>query len=93
MKVNSVLIIPHTTHAVGRGVIRQFLDWRATTAPVSAYRARPALSAAWSYCYQRDIVTTKNPCLGVSRNIETPRTRLVTDTEYKAVYDIASTRY
>ena len=68
------------------GVIRKYLDYKGTLA---ANREIAALSAAWSYCYERDIVTVRNPCKGVKRIKETPRTRLVTESEYKAVYKLA----
>ncbi len=68
------------------GVIRKYLDYKGTPA---ANREIAALSAAWSYCYERDIVTVRNPCKGVKRIKETPRTRLVTESEYKAVYKLA----
>ena len=84
------------THAKGRfgnkhfesitpGVIRNYLDYKGT---VSANREIAALSAAWSYCYQRDIVTVPNPCKGVSRIPEKPRERYVDDTEYKRAYNL-----
>jgi integrase len=66
------------------GVIRKYLDHKGT---VSANREIAALSAAWSYCYQRDIVTVPNPCLGVDRITEKPRKRYVTETEYKQAYE------
>ena len=68
------------------GVIRKYLDYKGTPA---ANREIAALSAAWSYCYERDIVTIRNPCKGVKRIKETPRTRLVKTSEYSAVYKLA----
>ena len=65
------------------GVIRKYLDHKGT---VSANREIAALSAAWSYCYQRDIVTIPNPCLGVDRITETPRKRYVNESEYQKAY-------
>jgi integrase len=67
------------------GVIRKYLDYRNC---VTGNREVASLSAAWSYCYQRDIVTTPNPCKGVSKVKEQHRTRLVTDAEYKAAHDL-----
>ena len=72
------------------GVIRKYLDWRNN---VSGNREISYLSAAWSWCYERDIVTTPNPCKGVRKLKENHRTRLVTQSEYKAVYDIAPKAY
>jgi len=68
------------------GRITKYLEYKGT---VSANREIAALSAAWSYCYARDIVTLENPCIGVRRNPEHHRTRLVTPEEYKAIYDHA----
>jgi len=79
---------PYRTVTPGR--IRKYLDFKGT---VSANREVAALSAAWSYCYQRDIVTIPNPCKGVTRITEKPRTRLTTQAEYKAVYELAPTPY
>ena len=66
------------------GTIRKYLDYKGT---VAANREIAALSAAWSYCYERDIVTVTNPCKGVRRLKETPRKRYVTANEYKAAYE------
>lgn len=72
------------------GVIRQYLDYQKGAL---GNRTISALSSAWSWCYQRDIVRTPNPCKGVTRNTEKPRDRYVTDSEYQIVYDIAPVRY
>ena len=66
------------------GVIRKYLDHKLT---VSANREIAALSAAWSYCYQRDIIKALNPCLGVDRIPESPRKRYVNESEYIKAYD------
>jgi integrase len=71
---------------VSPGVIRKYLDYRNN---VAGNREISYLSKAWSWCYERDIVTKPNPCKGVRRKTESPRTRYVTDTEYKLVYDLA----
>lgn len=72
--------------SVTPGTIRRYLDFRAN---VAGNREISALSAAWSYCYQRDIVKVPNPCKGVSMIKETPRDKYVTESEYKAVYKLA----
>ena len=72
------------------GTIRKYLDHKGT---VAANREVAALSAAWSYCYQRDIITILNPCLGVDRLPEKPRTRLVSEADYMAVYALAPVPY
>ena len=69
------------------GVIRKYLDYRNN---VAGNREISYLSKAWSYCYERDIVTKTNPCKGVRRKTETPRKRYVTDDEYQLVFDLAS---
>ena len=68
------------------GVIRQYLDYRGN---VAGNREIAYLSAAWSWCYERDIVKTINPCKGVRRKTEKPRERYITDDEYKLIYDNA----
>jgi len=71
---------------VSPGVIRKYLDYRNN---VAGNREVSYLSKAWSWCFERDIVTKPNPCKGVKKRTEKPRTRYVTDEEYKLVYDLA----
>jgi integrase len=71
---------------VSPGVIRKYLDYRNN---VSGNREISYLSKAWSYCYERDIVIKPNPCKGVRRKTEKPRTRYVTDEEYQLVFDLS----
>ncbi len=71
---------------ISPGVIRRYLDYRNN---VAGNREISYLSKAWSYCYERDIVTKPNPCKGVRRKTESPRTRYVTDDEYQIVFDLA----
>jgi integrase len=70
------------------GVIRKYLDHRKES-PVAANREVAYLSAAFSWAYERDLVTS-NPCKGVRRNTEKARTRYVSDEEYAAVYALAT---
>jgi integrase len=72
------------------GVIRNYLDYKNS---VTANREISALSAAWRYCYERDIVRVTNPCKGVRRIPESPRDRYISDAEYKTVYDLAPDHY
>lgn len=72
------------------GVIRKYLDYKNS---ITANREISALSAAWSYCYERDKVTIANLCKGVRRIPESPRDRYITEGEYKAVYNIAPDHY
>ncbi len=66
--------------------IRRYLDWRNN---ISGNREISYLSKAWSWCRERDIVTSSNPCAGVKKIKETPRDRYVTDEEFNAVYERA----
>ena len=68
------------------GVIRKYLDYRDC---VAGNREVAYLSAAWSWCYERDIIGQVNPCKGVRKKVEKPRDRYITDDEYKLIYDNA----
>jgi integrase len=68
------------------GIIRKYLDYRNN---VAGNRDITYLSSAWSWCYERDIVTIANPCKGVKKIKEESRTRYVTDEEYKIAYGLA----
>lgn len=57
---------------------------------VRANRERAALSACFTWLIRAgDAGVTLNPCRGVRRNTETPRSRYVDDAEFAAVYRIA----
>ena len=71
---------------VTRGVVRLFLD--GYPSPKAANRYRAALSAAYAWASERDMVKD-NPCRGVSRNPEAPRERYITDAEFEAVLAVA----
>ncbi len=71
---------------VSPGVIRKYLDYRNN---IAGNREISYLSKAWSYCYERDIVTKANPCKGVRKKPEHSRTRYVTDDEYQLTFDLA----
>ena len=73
-------------HDITPGTIRKYLDYKNN---VTGNRSITYLSSAWSWCYERDIVTTRNPCKGVKKVKEHARTRYITDDEYKIVYDMA----
>ena len=70
------------------GVIRKYIDAR--TAKVSANREVAFMSICFSWAVERDMLTT-NPCRDVRRNTEKARTRYVTEAEYQAIYQLAST--
>ncbi len=67
-----------------------FLDQ--TKAKVSANRHISVLSAVFSKAVGRWYIhdDLRNPCTGVERNETKPRTRYVTDAEFKAFYNIVS---
>jgi integrase len=69
------------------GVIRKYIAPR--SAPVAANREVAFLSICFSWAVERDLLKT-NPCKDVRRNSEKPRTRYVTDTEYRAVFELAA---
>ena len=73
--------------SITTGTIRKYLDYRNNK---SGNREVAYLSSAWSWCYERDIVTIHNPCKGVRRIKEESRKRYITDFEYKAIYDNSS---
>jgi integrase len=54
----------------------------------SRNRMVAVLSAAYSKAVGRWFVAEKNPCLSVQRNESKPRTRYVTDEEFKIIYDL-----
>jgi integrase len=69
-----------------------YLDKRAAQgAPVRANREKATLSHAftWAKRVGRIPEGKQNPCEGVTRNVEKPRERYVTDDEYRSVYDAA----
>lgn len=71
---------------ISPGVIRKYLDYRNNS---SGNREISYLSSAWSWCYERDIVTHINPCKGIRKKHNPPRDRYVTDEEFKIVYNLA----
>lgn len=71
---------------ISPGVIRKYLDKRNN---VSGNREVSYLSAAWSWCYERDFVTYPNPCKGVKKKHNAPRSRYVTDEEFNIVFNLA----
>lgn len=72
------------------GDVGSFLEkWKQAGSPVSANRARAALSSAFSYG-MRIKACDFNPCHGVRRNTERPSRRYVTNAELQAATDAAS---
>jgi len=73
--------------AINKRVLRSYLD--AYPAKVQANRHVRALSSAWSWMENRAEIPP-NPCIRLEYNKETPRTRLVSEDEYQAVYGRAN---
>jgi integrase len=67
--------------------IRQYLDRRSKK--IAANREIAVLSIMFNWAREKGILDLPNPCLGVSRNQETPREKYVTDEEYVQTYDKA----
>lgn len=69
--------------------VAKYLDLRGQEAPVRANREKSLLSHIYTKAMRWGIVDN-NPCRGVERNTETPRDRLVTDTELAAFRTFAN---
>lgn len=67
------------------GTIKGYLDKRLSEgAGVSGNLEVALISKAWNWAYERDKVTSRNPCMGVTRNPTKADDRYVTDDEYNA---------
>lgn len=71
--------------------IYKYIDRRALKAPVSANREKALLSHCFSMAIRWGVVRD-NPCRGVKRITEKPRTRYIEDNEFFAVKSIATDR-
>lgn len=70
--------------------VREYLDHRGKTAWVRANRERALLSSFYTWLIgKRDTGVTVNPCIGVKRNSEECRERIIEDWEYAKVYQRA----
>lgn len=67
------------------GHVARYRDERSQTAPVSANRELALLRHVMAMAVEWEIVPT-NPCTGIKGNKEKPRTRYVTDEEFRVVY-------
>lgn len=68
--------------------VRDYLDHRGKVAWVRANRERALLSSFYTWLIgKRDTGVRVNPCIGVKRNTETKRERIIEDWEYSKVYD------
>lgn len=69
--------------------IRQYMDLRGVKSRVQANREKAFMSRVFRWAYERGKVKM-NPCQGVKQFKEQARTRYVTDSEYYALYDVAT---
>lgn len=67
--------------------VRQYLDKRSRK--MAGNREVSVFSHMWNWAREKGITDLANPCLGITRNREKPRSRYVTDEEYKSVWDKA----
>lgn len=67
--------------------VRQYLDRRSKKS--AGNREVSVLSHMWNWAREKGYTDLANPVSGVTKNKEKPRTRYVTDEEYKAVWDKA----
>lgn len=70
-------------------VIRKLMNKRGEGRPIAANREQEFISAAYQWGIEEGLASV-NPAAGVTAYPEKPRTRLVTDEEYKAVYKRAN---
>lgn len=70
-------------------VVRKLMDKRGEGRPIAANREQEFISAAYQWGIERSLAHV-NPAAGVTAFPEKPRTRLVSDKEYKAVYERAN---
>lgn len=71
------------------GTIRKWMDKRAETSGVTVNRELAFMVSAFGWALERDYVKL-NPAKGVRREPEKPRTRYVTDQEYRIVHACAA---
>lgn len=63
--------------------VREYLDKR--SAKVSANREVAILSIIWNWCRERGMTNQANPCAGVRKNRERPRTRYIHESEFNDI--------
>ena len=66
--------------------VRQYLRYRAKTAPVRANREKALLSSIWNFARQAGYTSLANPCSGVKGNKETGRDTYIEDDVMAKVY-------
>lgn len=76
-------------NSIRRGHIAQYRDERGATAPIGANRELALLSHLFARCLEWELCN-ENPCVGIERLPEAPRTRYPTDAEFLAVYEAGS---
>lgn len=70
--------------------VRQYLDWRGSTAKVRANREKALLSHIWNFARERGITALANPCKGVKGFEELGRDVFINDDVLEAVRASAS---
>lgn len=80
---------PAPLEAIEPQHVRQYLRYRAKTAPVRANREKALLSAIWNYARESGFTALANPCAGVKGNKETGRDVYVEDDLLASVYEHA----
>lgn len=78
---------PHQLEAVKTKHLAQYRDKR--SAKVRANRELAVFSILWNHAREWGVTDLPNPCAGLRKNKESPRTRLVSQDEFNAVYDKA----
>jgi integrase len=68
--------------------VRKYMDIRGKTSKIQANRESAYMSTVCSWGFERGKIEA-NPCKGVKRFTEKPRSRYITDAEYQAVHDNA----
>ncbi|MCY1437909.1 Tyrosine recombinase XerC [compost metagenome] len=80
---------PAPLEAIEPQHVRQYLRYRAKTAPIRANREKALLSAIWNFARQAGYTALANPCSGVKGNKETGRDVYIEDEMLTKVYDKA----
>ena len=82
---------PAPLEAIEPQHVRQYLDWRGSTAKTRANREKALLSHIWNFFRQTGLTTLPNPCAGVQGFTEKGRKDVYIDDEvYAAVYACAN---
>lgn len=80
---------PAPINAIEAVHIRQYLDWRGKSSQKRANAECSLISVVFNHARAWGYTNNINPCQGVKRFIESPRTIYVENNIYQAVYDCA----